>query len=236
MNHFLNGVARAVAETFDLPGPILEIGSYQVAGQEEIGNLRDLFPGKPYVGLDCRVGQGVDVVGDVENLPWEDETVGAVIAMSTFEHVPRFWRGFEEIRRVLRPDGVLLVSCPFYFHQHAYPSDYWRFTPEALEVLLADYPTRVLGWHGPARRPANVWALAVREEGPAITAAQFAHYRSALTRYARQPLNWTKSCRYWLGSWFCGQRPFAAYLEQNRWDTVLHAQDRHSGPLAQLRP
>ena len=34
MNHFLNGVARAVAETFDLPEPILEVGSYKVEGQE----------------------------------------------------------------------------------------------------------------------------------------------------------------------------------------------------------
>ena len=46
MNHFLNGVARAVAETFVLPEPILEIGSYQVAGQEELINLRSLFPGR----------------------------------------------------------------------------------------------------------------------------------------------------------------------------------------------
>ena len=45
MNHFLHGVVRALSETFTLPGPILEIGSYQVAGQESIGNLRELFPG-----------------------------------------------------------------------------------------------------------------------------------------------------------------------------------------------
>jgi hypothetical protein len=48
MNQFLNGVARAVAETFDLPGPILEVGSYQVPGQAEIADLRALFAGKPY--------------------------------------------------------------------------------------------------------------------------------------------------------------------------------------------
>src|SRR5205085_2657058 len=80
------------------------------------------------------------------------------------EHVPRFWRGFQEVHRVLRPDGALLVCCPFYFHIHSYPSDYWRFTPEALQLLLADYPSRLLGWHGPPRRPLNVWALAFREQ------------------------------------------------------------------------
>ena len=40
MNRFLHGVARAAAETFELPGPVLEIGSYLVPGQEEIADLR----------------------------------------------------------------------------------------------------------------------------------------------------------------------------------------------------
>src|SRR5205823_12601843 len=100
MNHFVYGVARAVAEAFDLPGPVLEIGSYQVEGQEEIANLRDLFPQRPYVGVDCRAGPGVDQVADVQDLPQADASVGTVLALNTFEHVPRFWRGFEEIRRV----------------------------------------------------------------------------------------------------------------------------------------
>src|SRR5581483_6940404 len=150
-----------------------EIGSYQVAGQEEIADLRGFFPNKPYVGVDVRPGPGVDQVADVEALPQADRSVGTVIAMNTFEHVPRFWRGFQEVYRVLRPDGALVVSCPFYFHIHDYPSDYWRFSPEALDLLLQDYPSRLIGWHGPTRRPASVWALAFREERPAITQHQF---------------------------------------------------------------
>src|SRR5262245_48863906 len=33
MNHFLRGLTCAVAESFALPEPIVEVGSYQVAGQ-----------------------------------------------------------------------------------------------------------------------------------------------------------------------------------------------------------
>src|SRR5262249_47734283 len=140
MNRFLHGVARAVAETFDLPGPILEIGSQQVRGQEEIANLRPLFVAKPYMGMDMQPGPGVDVVANVEALPQPNASVGTVIAMNTLEHVPRFWRGLDEMHRVLRPDGAILLSCPFYFHMHSYPSDYWRFSPAALELLLERYP------------------------------------------------------------------------------------------------
>lgn len=219
MNQFLHGVARAVVEAFDPPGPVLEIGSYQVAGQEAVGDLRPFFRGKAYVGVDARPGPGVDLVADVEALPQADASVGTVIAMNTFEHVPRFWRGFDEIYRVLRPDGIVLVSCPFYFHVHAFPSDYWRFTPEALNLLLEAYPTRILGQQGPRKRPAGVWAVGFREGRPPLSRAQFERYRTLLGRYAREPLAWRRGIRYRLGRWLCGRRPFAPYLEREHWET-----------------
>lgn len=221
MNQFLNGVARAMAESFRLPDPILEIGSYQVEGQEDLINLRGLFPGRKYIGVDFRPGPGVDCVANVENLPQATGSVGTVIAFSAFEHVQRFWVGFEEVFRVLRPDGVLLVACPFYFHQHAFPSDYWRFTPQALELLLAKYPTRVLGWHGAARRPQNVWAAGFRENSEAPTAEQFAHYQDCLKRYAKEPLGMGRLLRFQLGRWLCGRRPFAPHLDRERWQTEM---------------
>jgi SAM-dependent methyltransferase len=221
MNRFLRGVARALAESLTLPDPVLEIGSYQVEGQEDLADLRDLFPGRPYHGIDFRAGPGVDAVASVEGLPQKDASVGTAIAFSTFEHVQRFWVGFEEVYRVLRPDGVFLVACPFYFHQHAFPSDYWRFTPQALEFLLAKYPTRILGWHGPRRRPQNVWAAAFREASAAPTPEQFARYRALLGQYAKEPLSRARRLRYLLGRVLCGRRPFAPYLDRERWETVL---------------
>jgi SAM-dependent methyltransferase len=218
---FLHGMVRAVAETFDLPGPVLEVGAYQVLGQESIADLRGLFPGRDYIGLDRRPGPGVDELGDVEALPCPDGSVGTVLALSTFEHVPHFWRGFDEVRRVLRPDGVLLVSCPFYFHIHDEPSDYWRFTPAALEVLLEDYPSKLIGWHGPSSRPANVWALAFREGRPAITAADHARYREAMRLHARMPLPWPRRMRLGLGRLLFGGGHFAPLLQRERWQMRL---------------
>jgi SAM-dependent methyltransferase len=219
MNRFLQGVARAVTETFDLPEPVLEIGSFQVAGQEQIANLRSLFRGKDYLGTDTRTGPGVDIVANVEDLPFHDASFGTVVCMSTFEHVPHFWRGFEEVRRVLRADGAFLVACPFYFRIHEYPGDYWRFTPQALDVMLEDYPSRLTGAHGPSKRPANVWALAFREEAPPITGSAFDEYRDRLRLYARQPLSWGRAIRYRLAGMLGGRGRYAPYLEQGKWET-----------------
>ncbi len=221
MTPFLHGMARAVAESFDLPGPILEVGAYQVHGQEEIAELRPFFPGKRYVGLDQRRGPGVDAIGDVTNLSYADGSFGTVLALSTFEHVPQFWRGFDEIYRVLRPDGALLVACPFHFHIHNQPSDFWRFTPAALELLLDDYPSKVVGWHGPDTRPANVWALAFREGRPAITADEYEQYQQRMRQYARMPLPWLKRLRLNLGRLLFGGGHFAEHLQRERWRTRL---------------
>lgn len=221
MNQFIRGVARAAVESFALPDPVLEIGSYQVAGQEDLIDLRGMFAGRPYTGVDFRAGPGVDLVANVENLPLSSASVGTVVAFSVFEHVKQFWKGFEEVRRVLRPDGVFLVYCPFYFHVHSYPHDYWRFTPEAFDSLLEAYPTRILGWHGPERRPLNVWAAAFGPEARLPTSEQYAAYQAKLSSYAKEPLGWMRRVRFGLGRVLCGRRPFAPHLDREKWKTEV---------------
>jgi SAM-dependent methyltransferase len=178
-----------------------------------------LFPGKPYLGVDMRPGPGVDCVADVEELPQRTASVGTVIALNTFEHVPHFWKGFAELGRVLRPDGVFLVSCPFYFHIHSYPSDYWRFTPEAFKLLLKDYPNKIVGWQGPKTRPVNVWALAFGAKHPPLTPQQYTRFRELLGRYGREPLPPMRRLRYQVGRLISGRRPFSPYLDQGCWET-----------------
>jgi SAM-dependent methyltransferase len=221
MNHLIHGVTRAITETFDLPQPILEIGAYQVEGQQRIANLRTLFDTREYIGVDMRPGPGVDCVANVERLPHETASIGTVLALNTFEHVRCFWRGLDEVHRVLRPDGVLVLSTPFHFRIHDYPHDYWRFTPTAYEALLERYPSKIIGWHGPRNRPANVWAVAFREDRPPITPPEYDRYRTLMQRYAHEPeTSWTRRVRYRLASWLCGRGPFAGYLDRNRWDSI----------------
>lgn len=221
MNRFLRGVTQAIVESFHLPEPILEIGSYQVEGQSELINLRGLFPGKQYTGVDFRAGPGVDCVASVESLPQADASVGTVLALSCFEHVQQFWRGFEEVYRVLRPDGVFVVASPFYFRVHDFPHDYWRFTPEAMDFLLRNYPARLLGWHGAERRMANVWAVGFRENSRHPAPADIERYRHLMGSYAKEPLRWDHRLRYQLGQLLCGRRPFAPLLDRDKWTIEL---------------
>jgi SAM-dependent methyltransferase len=220
MTPFLRGLVRAVTETFMLPGPIVEIGSRTVPGQEGLCDLRTHFPGRAYLGIDLRPGPGVDLQADVERLPLASGSAGTILALNTLEHVRHFWRAFDEMRRVLRPDGVLVLACPFHVHIHRHPEDYWRFTPEALELLLEAYPNRIVGWQGPPSRPAAVWGLAFGPNRPAVSASEYAHYRARLGEYARAPLPWYRRLRYGVARWLCGRGPLSPYLDRDRWECV----------------
>jgi SAM-dependent methyltransferase len=221
MDPFEAGMARATFETFPCPEPILEVGSYQVDGQEQVANLRRFLPGRCFVGTDLRHGPGVDAVANVESLPYRNHSFGTVIALNLFEHVPRFWLGFQEIQRVLRTDGLLIIGCPFYFRIHSFPNDYWRFTPEAFRLMLEEMPSKIIGYHGPSKRPLSVWSVAAAPDYPAITEDQHVTFRERIRLYARQPLSWDKRLRYGVGRFLCGRRPFSIFLEAENFDMVL---------------
>jgi SAM-dependent methyltransferase len=71
------------------------------------------------------------VVGDVRKLPLGDDAFDVVVCFETIEHIADGDAALREFRRVLRPDGVLLLSSPnrgVYpagneHHEHEYAAD-----------------------------------------------------------------------------------------------------------------
>ncbi|RDV37356.1 SAM-dependent methyltransferase [Bradymonadaceae bacterium TMQ3] len=50
--------------------------------------------------------------GDARELVFEDRSFDLIVCASTLEHIPDFWRALDEMKRVLRPGGWLVVSTP----------------------------------------------------------------------------------------------------------------------------
>lgn len=50
--------------------------------------------------------------GDLRQLPLEDDSFDLVVSFETIEHVDDPEKALAELRRVLRPDGVLIISSP----------------------------------------------------------------------------------------------------------------------------
>jgi len=92
-----------------------------------------------YVMADKTAGQDVDVLVDLHELPgdWNDR-FNAVIAIAVFEHLERPWIAAREIARVLAPGGFCYVATHHTYPLHAFPSDFFRFSKEALALLFSD--------------------------------------------------------------------------------------------------
>lgn len=162
--HIREFVAR-VAERLPALDPVYEFGSFQVPGQEQLADLRPLFPGRRFVGCDMREGPGVDVVADLHSLGIADGTVGLALCLDTLEHVEYPHQALREIWRVLRGDGVAIISSVMQFPIHEYPQDYWRFTPEGFRSLLKPFAGAYIGHAGDPQFPHTVVGVGFRDIG-----------------------------------------------------------------------
>lgn len=127
-----------LAQKIDFPEPIVEFGSMQVEDGQP-NDLRPLFAGREYIGTDFREGKGVDRVEDLRRLSFGDGEVGTALCLDTLEHCADPLTACKEMHRVLADDGLCVITSVMLIGIHAYPSDYWRFTPEGFRTLLEDF-------------------------------------------------------------------------------------------------
>ena len=106
------------------------------------GAHKHYFTAQQYCGLDLAVGDKtwdysrLDVLGNLESLPFPDATFAAAINIVTLEHVVHPDRVICEVGRVLNPGGRFLLVAPLQWEEHQQPHDYGRFTRFALDRLL----------------------------------------------------------------------------------------------------
>jgi hypothetical protein len=133
-------------------GPVIEVGAKDYGSTV---SFRDLYPGK-YVGVDLEAGKGVDMVVDLSAGLGElqEGHFALAICCSVLEHTPTPWVMAANLTRLLRSGGAIYVSVPWVWRYHAYPDDYFRFSPRAVQSLFpaihwtrATYSTTVPGEH-----------------------------------------------------------------------------------------
>jgi SAM-dependent methyltransferase len=155
-----------IDDTLLIPEPIYEFGSLQVPGQEGFADLRPLFAGKEYVGCDMQEGPGVDRILNLHKIDLPSETAGTVLMLDTLEHVEFVRRATEEAHRILKPEGILVISSIMNFPIHNYPHDYWRFTPEAFKSLLKLFDSCIVDFAGDKKFPHTVVGIGFKGERP----------------------------------------------------------------------
>jgi len=118
---------------------VVEVGSYDTTGTVR---PRVVAHGPAsYLGVDIEPGPSVDAICDVLALErtYGRDAFDIVISTEMVEHV-RDWRGaFDNMKAVLRPGGLLVLTTrSLGFQFHFGPFDFWRYEPEDLRAIAAD--------------------------------------------------------------------------------------------------
>lgn len=91
-----------------------------------------------YITFDLSPHSSIDVVGDIEATPFADNEFDTVVSTQVLEHVRRPWMVAQEIHRILKPGGILILTAPFLVQHHGHPDDYFRFTTSGITTLFED--------------------------------------------------------------------------------------------------
>lgn len=153
----INYVKWAI-DRFPFEEPILDT----CAGWEP-NYYQPLFPGKRYIKQDMQDFDPpcIDVLCDIADMkPIADESIGLVLNLESLEHLPYPQKAIDEIYRVLKLDGLLILTTVMHFKIHPAPKDYWRFTPEGIELLLGKFKILNCTLEGDRKRPKGIWVTA----------------------------------------------------------------------------
>jgi SAM-dependent methyltransferase len=77
-------------------------------------------------------------VCDLADIPVEDARFDRVVFNQVLEHLPEPAVVLAELARVLKDDGRILCTCPFFYHLHQQPYDFYRYTQYGLSRLFED--------------------------------------------------------------------------------------------------
>ncbi len=104
---------------------------------------RDVLPSERFVSLDIAARDSTSVVGDLTALPLASGSVELITCLQVLEHVRDTRAALSECRRVLTPNGHLIVAVPLLYGEHDVV-DYWRWTRLGMRTALEDAGLEVL--------------------------------------------------------------------------------------------
>ncbi len=88
---------------------------------------------------------GVTYLGDVQNMHMiVSEAYDSVVCFEVLEHIPDPFRAAREIHRILKQNGVAIITVPHLSRLHEQPHDYYRYTQYGLRTILENNGFEIL--------------------------------------------------------------------------------------------
>ena len=114
------------------PGVTLDVGGGHAP-------YRKWVPHTEYLTLDIDPKKKPDLLCDLHEVNWPSAYFDTIIATEVLEHLHDPRKALGEMFRLLKDDGVCLLSTRFIHPIHGAPMDFYRFTADGLRHLFSDF-------------------------------------------------------------------------------------------------
>ena len=102
-----------------------------------------------YINIEINKGPEVDKVGSAYDIPLPSSSSDVVALFMVMEHLSRPLSALEECNRILKKNGLIVITTVQYWHTHNHPSDYFRYTKSGLEYLSNEAGFKIV----------NIWSM-----------------------------------------------------------------------------
>ena len=120
-----------------LKGKLLDFGCGEKAYEH-------MFVVDSYTGIDLEENEGhtlkkdkVDIFYKGDKLPFENNSFDSIYSSEVFEHVFNLEEILNDINRVHKPGGLLLITMPFVWREHEMPNDFGRYTSAGITHVMS---------------------------------------------------------------------------------------------------
>ena len=171
---------------------VIEVGSKDVNGSVRpiVANF-----GKPssHIGVDISNGKYVDMIVPAEKLveKFGENAFDIVISTELLEHVFDWKIVIDNLKRILKHGGTMIITTRSYgcIH-HGYPFDFWRYEPEDMKHIFADFVIQYLHYDN---ENIGVWLKAKKPSEWQPSKLDYALYSIAVGKKSSFPENITFS-------------------------------------------
>jgi SAM-dependent methyltransferase len=105
---------------------------------------KGLFNSDYYVSVDADSRLNPTIVANAQMIPLPSNYFDVVLSCQMLEHVTEPLLCLEEMCRITRPNGICIITVPFFNESHMEPNDYYRFTQFGIEMLVQKAGFKIL--------------------------------------------------------------------------------------------
>lgn len=140
--HFVDNFFFAHKNLFGKDKFILDIGGKKTH-KRGLFDIEKSGSEVKYVNIDRSTNP--DIYSDATDVPLPNSSCDIIIMGELLEHVPNPRNVLGEAYRLLRSDGLVLITVPFLYPVHADPYDFGRYTDYFWEKTLKEIGFREIG-------------------------------------------------------------------------------------------